>query len=181
MECPQCKSQMIQNPIGGNTVDECRHCRGLWFDQGELEAVKDEVLPEMSWLDIDSCWENTDFKIFADVLNCPKCKNTDLTVVQDQASEMEIRLCRQCEGTWLATGQFLNMINALLEEANQKSAPEYVKISLQHAKEMILNPDTIISEWKGLKTVLNLFKHRFFIEHPKLKSLLAGLQKSLPL
>ena len=90
-------------------------------------------------------------------------------------------MCAQCKGTWLATGQFLNLINELLDEAKQKSAPEFVKISLQQAKEMLTSDDAIISEWRDLKTVLELLEHRIFIEHPKLESIIVGLQKSLPL
>lgn len=58
-----------------------------------------------------------------------------------ESKSTEISICTQCKGTWLATGQFLNLINALLDEANQKPAPELVKISLQQAKEMLTNPD----------------------------------------
>ena len=93
----------------------------------------------------------------------------------------EISICTQCEGIWLPTGQFLNLINELLDEAKQKSAPEFVKISLQQAKEMLTSNDSIISEWNDLKTVLRLLTYRIFIEHPKLKSFIVGLQKSLPL
>jgi Zn-finger nucleic acid-binding protein len=93
----------------------------------------------------------------------------------------EISICTQCEGIWLPTGQFLNLINELLDEAKQKSAPEFVKISLQQAKEMLTSNDSIISEWQDLKTVLGLLTYRIFIEHPKLKSFIVGLQKSLPL
>ena len=181
MKCPECSKQMKESPIGEDIINECPRCRGLWFDQGELEAVKDQVLPEMSWLGIDTWKEKADFKVSFDILYCPKCQDIALTVIEDQSFGTEIRLCAQCKGAWLATGQFLNLINALLEEANQKSVPEYAKISLKQAKEMIMSPDSIISEWQDLKTVLRLLKHRIFIEHPKLRSLLVALQKSLPL
>jgi hypothetical protein len=89
--------------------------------------------------------------------------------------------CSQCNGTWLAAGQFLYLFNALIDEANSKSAPEYVKISLQQATEILTRPESISGQWEDLKTVLELLKHRIFIDHPKLKSLIAGLQKTMPL
>lgn len=181
MECPECSVKMNESPIGEDIINECPQCRGLWFDKGELGSVKDEVLPEMSWLDIDTWKKNTDFKATTDILHCPKCPKIALTTIEDQTSATEIRFCTNCKGAWLSTGQFLSLINALLEEANQKSAPDYVKITLQQAKEMVMNPGLILSEWQDLKTVLKLLKHRIFIEHPKLKSLLIGLQKSLPI
>jgi Zn-finger nucleic acid-binding protein len=181
MECPQCKEQMKQSTVGEITINECLRCKGMWFDHGQLDAVKDEVLPDMGWLDIDTWKEQAEFKASMGPNFCPKCPDVALTSIQDRKSNTEISICTLCKGTWLSTGQFLKLINALLDEADQKSAPEFVKISLQQAKEMLKNPDSIISEWQDLKTVLKLLKHRIFIEHPKLKSLIVGLQKSLPL
>ena len=181
MDCPQCKEQMKPSTISEITINECLGCRGMWFDQGQLDAVKDEVLPDMRWLDLETWREQAEFEVRRNPNFCPKCRNIALTTIQDRKSNTEISICTQCRGAWLATGQFLSLINALLDEANQKSAPELIKISLQQAKETLTNPDAIISEWQDLKTVLELLKHRIFIEHPKLKSVIVGLQKSLPL
>lgn len=181
MQCPQCKKQMNPSTIGGITINECSHCRGLWFDRGELETVKDEVLPDMGWLDIDTWKEQAEFEARRNPNFCPKCSDIALTTIIDRKSKTKISLCTQCKGTWLATGQFLNLINALLDEADQKSTPEFVKILLQQTKEMLMNPDAILSEWQDLKTVIELLKHRIFIEHPKLKNVILGVQKSLPL
>lgn len=181
MKCPQCKKQMNQSTIGEITINECPSCIGMWFDQGQLDAVKDEVLPDMGWLDIDTWKEQAEFEAHRIPNFCPKCREIALTTIKNRKSITEISICTRCKGTWLATGQFLNLINELLDEANQKSAPEFVKIGLQKAKEMLTSNDSIISEWQDLKTILELIKHRIFIEHPKLKSLIVGLQKSLPL
>jgi len=181
MKCPQCKEQMNQSTIGEITINECPSCRSMWFDHGQLNAVKDEVLPDMGWLDIDTWKEQAEFEAHRIPNFCPKCREVALTTIKNRKSMTEISICTQCNGTWLATGQFLNLINELLDEAKQKSAPEFVKIGLQKAKEMLTSNDSIISEWQDLKTILELIKHRIFIEHPKLKSLIVGLQKSLPL
>jgi len=123
-------------------------------------------------LEIDTWKKQAEFKARRDPNFCPKCRDVALTTVQDLHSATKISLCTRCKGTWLSTGQFLNLINALLDEANQKSAPEIVKICLQQAKEMLTRPDSVISEWEDLKTVLELLKHRIFIQYPKLKSLI---------
>jgi hypothetical protein len=46
---------------------------------------------------------------------------------------------------------------------------------------MVTNPGSIMTEWQEFKTVLDLLRHRIFIDHPKLRQLMAGLQKSMPL
>jgi Zn-finger nucleic acid-binding protein len=172
---------MKQNAIGDITINECPTCRGMWFKRDDLDDVKNEVLPEMSWLEIDRWLDAAQFEAHRSPYGCPQCQDRYLTTIKDQHSEMEVSLCRQCEGTWLATGQFLYLINALIDEANEKSAPEYVKISLQQFKDVLMNPDAIVEEWHDLKGLLAMLKHRIFVEHPKLRSVLMGLQKSLPL
>ena len=37
--------------IGDVQIDECRQCRGIWFGKGELAEAKDEVDPDLRWLD----------------------------------------------------------------------------------------------------------------------------------
>jgi Zn-finger nucleic acid-binding protein len=172
---------MAQTTVGGADIGECPQCRGLWFDQGELETVKDEVLPEIGWLDIEAWKAQAEFRVQLDPKFCPKCRVIALTCVIDARSGTQLYMCAQCRGVWLPTGQFLNLVNALLEEANQKSAPEYARICLQQAKEMLVGDAPMISDWQDLKHVLRMLKHRIFIDHPKLKSLLVGMQKSLPL
>jgi Zn-finger nucleic acid-binding protein len=172
---------MKQSTIGETTINECLTCRGMWFDRGELEAVKDEVLPEMGWVKIAGLKKQFDFKAELDVLFCPRCRNVALIKIQDQQTNTEFCICTQCKGTWLATGQFLSLINLLLDETNEKTVPELAIISLHQAKELLTNADARITEWHGFKSVLALLKHRIFAESPKLKSLLVGIQKSLPL
>jgi Zn-finger nucleic acid-binding protein len=153
----------------------------MWFDQGKLNEVKDEVLPEMAWLDIDTWIEQAEFDVRTGPRVCPHCKDTFLTVVEDPTAATQLDVCAQCDGAWLPAGQFLNLINSVLDEANKKSVPEYIKLSLQQAGETLTSSKSLATDWQNLKTVLQLLKHRIFIQHPKVKSLIVGLQKSLPL
>jgi hypothetical protein len=99
----------------------------------------------------------------------------------NQISAAEINICAQCQGAWLTSEQFAALIRELLKEAHGKSASEYTKICLQTAMEMVTNPGSIMTEWQEFKTVLDLLRHRIFIDHPKLRQLMDGLQKSMPL
>lgn len=54
MKCPQCKENMRQSKIDEITINECLRCKGMWFDRGQLDAVKDTVMLDMGWLDIDT-------------------------------------------------------------------------------------------------------------------------------
>jgi Zn-finger nucleic acid-binding protein len=37
--CPRCRKGMERPLVGGISVDVCRACRGIWFDDGELQKV----------------------------------------------------------------------------------------------------------------------------------------------
>jgi Zn-finger nucleic acid-binding protein len=91
MKCPECGVLLNEFSIGDDVIKECHSCRGLWFEDEQLESVKDEVLPEMGWidLDLDSLKEQFDFKARTDVLLCPKCRNVTLTKIQDQKTNTE--------------------------------------------------------------------------------------------
>jgi Zn-finger nucleic acid-binding protein len=50
LACPQCpdhppleKAQHARD--AAVVIDACRHCRGIWLDRGELEAIRQESLP----------------------------------------------------------------------------------------------------------------------------------------
>ena len=182
MNCPECNSQKLKTyRVGDDQIQECPSCRGLWFAKGQLDSVKDEVLPEMGWLDMGHLKDRFDFRSRKETLHCPQCHEPTLTCMEDQKTKTEFRICTQCKGIWLATGQFLCFINLLLNEADERTASELAIIGLQQAKNFLMQPSSSITEWQNFKSVLLLLKHRVFIENPKLKSVVGGLEKSLPL
>ncbi len=84
-------------------------------------------------------------------------------------------------GTWLEESEFSNIIDALNSELANKSIKNYVKASLEEAKEIIIGPESLVSEWKDFVTVLRMFQYRFFIENPNLRDTIIDIQKGFPL
>lgn len=52
MDCPNCKIPLSNAKIGSVSLDECSRCRGIWFDKNELEEAKDEIDPDLRWMDL---------------------------------------------------------------------------------------------------------------------------------
>lgn len=181
MKCPKCRQMMHEDLVGEVTVDHCSQCKGIWFDKGELDQIKEDLEPDLSWLNIDFWKKEATFKVRLAPLYCPKCLDRTLTTIQDRQTDTEISLCNNCQGIWLDAGQFSRLLMALSEKANSKTVPEYIKESLRQAGEMIVHPGRIVSEWKDLKTMIRLLNYRIFVEHPNLKRWIEDLQKSLPL
>ena len=181
MHCPMCHEAMKALKIGDVQIDECRQCRGIWFDKGELAEAKDEVDPDLRWLDFGIWKQEARFHINDGPLKCPRCQKNAMREINFQGPDVDFRFCPFCEGIWLNAGDFKKILDALSEEAESKSVSEYIKVSLKEASEIFTNPKGLISEWKDLKAVLRMLRHRVFIENPKLKNILVGIQKSLPL
>ena len=181
MYCPNCENPLRPSKIGRVSLDECCRCRGIWFDRKETQEAKDEIEPDLRWMDLKIWHPEPRFHITDQPHACPKCNKVAMQTIHYQAPDVTVSYCPACEGTWLNGGDLEKIIDALGQEADTRSAPDYVKASLREASEILTNPRNLISEWRDLKAVLRLLSYRIFVENPKLKSILLGIQKSLPL
>jgi Zn-finger nucleic acid-binding protein len=181
MDCPKCEIPLRPCKIGSVSLDECSRCGGIWFDKNEIEEAKDEIDPDLRWMDFRIWSPQHRFHITGEVHDCPKCKIAKLQLIAYREPDVGVLYCPSCEGTWLDGGDLENIIYALGREADARSAPDYLKDSLKEASEILTRPQNMVSEWRDLKAVLRLLAYRIFVENPKLKSILMGIQKSLPL
>jgi len=46
MKCPKCGGQMTEIDMSSLKVDKCSSCKGLYFDNGELEVLLKSSKPE---------------------------------------------------------------------------------------------------------------------------------------
>ena len=181
MDCPNCEKPLRRFNIGSVSLDECSRCSGIWFDKNEMEEAKDEIDPDLRWMDLRIWSQKPRFQVTDQPHNCPRCKKVAMQRIAYQEPGIDILNCPSCEGTWLDAGNLEKIISALQNEADTRSVPDYVKDSLKEALDLLARPQDLVSEWRDLIAVLRLLSHRIFIENPKLKSILLGIQKSLPL
>jgi Zn-finger nucleic acid-binding protein len=167
--------------FGSLSIDECPRCRSLWFDKGELDELKDAVDPDLRFLDFDIWSREAVFNVNNEPHGCPRCRKVSMRAIKFQEPDLEIKFCPFCEGVWLNFGDFKDLIEAFSAEAENKSVSEYVKASLKEASDILMNPKNLISEWKDLQAVLRMLRYRVFVENPRFRSALEGIQKSLPL
>ncbi len=180
MKCPVCKIELNKKSIGDVEVDECSKCGGMWFEEDELRRAKDASEADLNWMDFE-IWKNKDkFKAESRNLSCPKCSQI-LVAVNYADTKTEIDYCANCKGVWLDQGELKKIIDALNEELNAKSFPDYIKSSLQEAKEIVTGPESFISEWKDFMTVLRMMQYRLFAENPKLLNAVIEIQKANPI
>ena len=182
MNCPQCQQPMVKKSRADVTIDACSQCRGLWFDSGEIDDLKDQLTPpELHWTDFDLWRHQAGFEVSLDPLHCPRCPDTALTTIADKQTETTVRFCPLCQGSWMTAEDFAGIVSALSSELDNLTAADYFRESLKQATNLVKSKEESISDWKDLKAVLRLLKFRFFVENPKLDAVMKGFQKSMPL
>ena len=48
--CPKCGEKLEEIPFHGVNIDKCPSCKGIWLDDGELDALANEEKAK-SWFD----------------------------------------------------------------------------------------------------------------------------------
>ena len=162
MKCPCCKLELKKNLVKKIEIAECEQCKGTWFEGDELRKAKDAADEDLNWMDFE-IWKNKDrFKIKSRNLPCPQC-NKALVAIDYADTGVEIDCCPVCRGTWLDKGEFKKIIDALTNELLAKSFAEYIKTSVEEAKEILTGPESFFSEWKDFATVLRIMQYTFLL------------------
>jgi Zn-finger nucleic acid-binding protein len=179
MKCPRCEKELETRTIGAVEVDECLGCQGIWFDKDELRKAKDETNSDLNWMDFE-LWKHQDlFHVATKPVACPKC-NVEMAAIDYDKSKVEVDCCAKCKGVWLGGDEFKKIIDALTEEFLTKDVSEYVKASVEEAKEVITGPERFISEWKDFLTVLRMLEYRILTKNPRVSKALADIQAAGP-
>jgi Zn-finger nucleic acid-binding protein len=175
--CPECGEKLKPTSLIRVSVDQCPKCKGVWFDHDELRVAKDHADSDLNWLDFE-IWKHEDqFAVEPRDLKCPACR-TELVAIRYGSTRVTIDYCRNCKGIWLDRGEFKQIIDALEREVTTKTVPEYIKASIEEARELVTGHEGFLSEWRDLKTVLWLLELRFFVEHPRLMQTVSNVPPS---
>lgn len=173
--CPSCRRELRSTALGAVQVDECPACRGLWFEDQELRLTKDQSDADLAWLDFD-IWRHPErFQRTARARPCPSCPGREMVALQYDSTGVTVDGCEGCHGLWLDRGELERIVRALTEELRTKSLRDYVRASVEEARELFTGTESLASEWRDLRAVLRLLELRFFVENPKLLSIVRAV------
>ncbi len=175
MICPRCQSRFNTKSTCGVEIEECSGCQGIWFDADELRRVKDGTDKDLNWMDFE-LWKNPEhFRVNTKRIDCPTCAIA-LVAIDYGDTGVEIDHCTRCRGVWLDAGELEKIIGALSENLLTMDTSDYVRASLEEAKELITGTEGFLSEWKDFATVLRMLQYRLLSDNPKLAGALAEVQ-----
>ena len=114
MDCPKCQSKMDEKDLrtlqGLVTYDQCSGCKGLWFDTGEAEKLKDTWRPD--FIDSGDPEMGRELNEIRDV-DCPRCGVKMDKVNDPKQRHIQLEVCTK-HGVYMDAGEFRDYKNETL-------------------------------------------------------------------
>lgn len=106
MRCPKCRAEMEQVDYDGVEIDRCKYCKGIWFDAGESEALRDRKAA----IAIDTGDARSGKELNkVDNYRCPRCSGGMARVVDPQQTHIWYEVCSSCSGSFFDAGEFADL------------------------------------------------------------------------
>ncbi len=106
MRCPKCRADMEQIEFEGTEIDRCKTCKGIWFDAGEIELMRDNRVA----VAIDTGDAGVGKQSNAiDRYPCPRCSGTMVRVVDPKQRHIWYETCGSCGGSFLDAGELIDL------------------------------------------------------------------------
>jgi len=106
MRCPKCRADMELLEFEGTEIDRCTICKGIWFDAGEIEVMRDNQAAVA--IDIGDASTGKQ-KNAMDHYQCPRCSGAMVRVVDPQQRHIWYETCGSCSGSFLDAGELLDL------------------------------------------------------------------------
>lgn len=121
MNCPNCKTIVLkERGVKGSDVevDCCSVCKGIWFQEEELEAVAAEAIKELV----------VPRGAMKSSRMCPECFGA-MHEFEYPQTMVKIDMCKKCSGLWVDGGEFkeIRVVRRRLQAAG--TADEYDEVT----------------------------------------------------
>ncbi len=106
MQCPKCDGAMEQHNLstltGNIELDRCSKCRGIWFDIGEAEALKEKWMSD--YIDDGDPEVGAQNNEIRDI-DCPRCGKKMAQMSDPVQSHIQYEACED-HGMYFDAGEF---------------------------------------------------------------------------
>ncbi|HKJ18705.1 MAG TPA: zf-TFIIB domain-containing protein [Xanthomonadales bacterium] len=106
MQCPKCHHDMTEQRYGtlqGDVhLDQCTNCKGMWFDIGEAEILKDKWMSD--FIDSGDPEVGKTHNEIQDI-DCPRCGKRMKVLSDPKQPHIQYEAC-QDHGMYLDAGEF---------------------------------------------------------------------------
>jgi Zn-finger nucleic acid-binding protein len=106
MRCPKCRSDMEQIMIDDTEIDRCSTCHGLWFDDGELEKMRNkEAASILDIGDVKTGKKQNEIEHY----RCPRCAGAMNRLVDPEQTHIWFEQCESCHGSFFDAGELKDL------------------------------------------------------------------------
>ena len=119
MKCPVCNIPLVVVEREGIEIDWCLDCRGLWFDQGELELLGERA---GRTIDTEHIGRVVPGDGSADKRDCPRCHRAMESLRLETEVEVHVDRCSS-HGLWLDRGELGALMRLYRSTAGSVDAP----------------------------------------------------------
>lgn len=104
LTCPKCQRPLDSILFQTIEVDRCCQCAGMWFDDTEIETLKDLKGSETIDLGENKTSKATETENTS--ISCPRCQITMNRLLDMDQYPVWYEQCPKCYGIWLDAGEF---------------------------------------------------------------------------
>lgn len=101
LDCPECGRPLLTSLAGGERVDGCHACGGVWFDDGELARLMPTAV---ALADLERAYLPEADRASLGSGCCPRCAERLAWHSLRQARDVRMRVCGKCRGVWAPEG-----------------------------------------------------------------------------
>ena len=106
MECPVCNKSMFILQLFDVEVDYCIECKGIWFDEGEIEALLNDKEAGKEFM---KSFKKAG-KLKEKMRRCPICKKKMNKVYCGENGNVLIDECKKNHGLWFDGGELQKIL-----------------------------------------------------------------------
>lgn len=108
MQCPSCKTLLQRLEFHGVEIDQCRLCRGVWLDHGEVDQIfaLKKIPPRLLNNEI---YHEPPTEVPEGERLCPRCDDF-LAVIEVDGIRLDA--CTQCKGFFADLGEVRRLSEA---------------------------------------------------------------------
>jgi PAT family beta-lactamase induction signal transducer AmpG len=113
MRCPKCRADMEQVVYEGVEIDRCNYCKGIWFDVGESEELRNKDAAGT----IDTGGARKGRR--ANKTNrypCPRCGGGMMRTNDPKQTHIHFEECTSCRGSFFDAGEFTDLAQVTISD-----------------------------------------------------------------
>jgi Zn-finger nucleic acid-binding protein len=126
MLCPACKNDMIVVEYHQTELDYCTGCKGVWFDNVEMDLMLKSLGLEKPELLLENLLHNPEADTAEKKRKCPICGKTMKMINVGDKTNVIIDICPSGDGLWFDSGEVVQMVRQLAAEHRAEGDEERV-------------------------------------------------------